>query len=103
MILIINTKTKTITNNDSESLEEFMKEIETVGREISTYDYLRLKSVSELRGSKDFVMIGFDSPKNWTGDYSCENGFYLCTCSKCKAKFYGYKRRTKCKECSSNG
>ena len=47
------------------------------------------------------VMPSFDSPKNWTEDYKHENGNYTCKCSKCKEYFYGYKRRTLCKECSS--
>jgi len=42
----------------------------------------------------------FDSPKNWTEDYSHENGNYICHCIKCKEYFFGYKRRCICKECS---
>lgn len=48
---------------------------------------------------KVFSMPKFNSPKNWTEDYSNESGNYLCHCFKCKEPFYGKKRRYICKEC----
>lgn len=38
--------------------------------------------------------------KNWTEDFSHENGNYVNNCIKCKHKFMGHKRRVVCKECS---
>lgn len=37
--------------------------------------------------------------KDWTEDFSHENGYYINTCSVCKSKFMGHKRRPLCKEC----
>jgi hypothetical protein len=42
----------------------------------------------------------FNSPRNWTEDYSLENGNYTCFCMTCKNTFIGYKRRVMCKECN---
>lgn len=40
------------------------------------------------------------STKNWTEDFSLENGNYQNRCSICGYLFMGYKRRVVCKECS---
>jgi DNA-directed RNA polymerase subunit RPC12/RpoP len=41
-----------------------------------------------------------ESPRNWTEDYSHENGRYHCLCCKCQNGFIGHKRRVVCKECN---
>ena len=41
-----------------------------------------------------------DSPKNWTEDFTHENGQYSCWCSRCRSSFIGHKRRILCKECA---
>lgn len=40
-----------------------------------------------------------DSARNWTEDYSHENGRHHCLCCKCGNGFIGHKRRVVCKEC----
>ena len=40
-------------------------------------------------------------PGNWPEDASHENGDYECSCVKCKATFYGHKRRVICKVCAT--
>ncbi len=38
-------------------------------------------------------------PKNWTEDFSHENGNYICTCCYCGGQFLGHKRRVVCNVC----
>jgi hypothetical protein len=45
------------------------------------------------------VMPRFDSPKNWIEDYKNGENQYICKCSDCGEYFYGYKRRTICRQC----
>ena len=53
-----------------------------------------------MENEKISPMTGFNSPKNWTEDYSHENGNYVNTCMFCKDQFFGHKRRVVCKECT---
>lgn len=39
--------------------------------------------------------------RNWTEDFSHENGEYECKCCKCGHSFIGHKRRVLCKSCSN--
>lgn len=49
----------------------------------------------------DFISLNSDHPeKNWTEDFSHENGNYLNHCIICKDDFFGHKRRVLCKSCS---
>jgi len=41
------------------------------------------------------------SERDWTEDFSHENGNYLNKCLKCNKLFYGYKRRCICKLCKN--
>lgn len=43
---------------------------------------------------------GNPSPHDWPGDWSDENGNYLCNCIKCGTVFIGYKRRVTCRQCA---
>lgn len=44
------------------------------------------------------------SPRNWTEDFTDENGCYENRCVYCKKCFLGYKRRVVCKLCeTTNG
>ncbi len=38
-------------------------------------------------------------PRNWTEDFSHENGRYMNSCLYCLGKFVGHKRRVSCREC----
>src|ERR1700759_4156825 len=38
--------------------------------------------------------------RDWTEDFSHENGKYICHCVECKQKFMGHKRRAVCKQCA---
>jgi hypothetical protein len=50
---------------------------------------------------KDASLLPFhNTQRDWTEDFSHENGNYMCICSICKEKFYGHKRRPYCKLCS---
>jgi hypothetical protein len=40
------------------------------------------------------------SGRNWTEDFSHENGQYLCSCVYCFKYFQGHKRRAVCKLCA---
>lgn len=39
------------------------------------------------------------SNRDWTEDFSHENGNYINTCCQCKEQFFGHKRRVICKHC----
>lgn len=39
--------------------------------------------------------------RDWTDDFSHENGNYLCGCIKCGKMFHGHKRRAICKGCDA--
>lgn len=39
--------------------------------------------------------------KDWTEDFTHENGNYINTCVDCRESFWGHKRRVVCKECNS--
>lgn len=39
--------------------------------------------------------------RDWTEDFSHENGNYLCLCCQCGKQFAGHKRRVVCKLCDS--
>jgi len=41
------------------------------------------------------------SDRDWSEDFSLENGNYLNKCIKCNEFFYGYKRRCICKLCKN--
>ncbi len=41
------------------------------------------------------------NPKNYWEDFEDENGNYECKCSECGSSFFGYKRRTVCKDCKN--
>lgn len=41
-----------------------------------------------------------DPAKDWSEDFSHENGMYYCRCCHCKSLFIGYKRRVVCRQCS---
>lgn len=41
------------------------------------------------------------SPRDWTEDFSHENGNYNCVCTTCKKTFVGHKRRMTCKVCAT--
>lgn len=40
-----------------------------------------------------------DNPRNWSEDFSHENGNYINTCCFCKLEFIGHKRKIICKRC----
>lgn len=40
--------------------------------------------------------------RNWTEDYTHENGNYVCVCWDCKQEFIGHKRRVTCKDCATS-
>lgn len=42
-----------------------------------------------------------DDRRNWTEDFSHENGNYQCTCCLCGHFFIGHKRRVVCKLCAA--
>jgi hypothetical protein len=42
-----------------------------------------------------------DASRDWTEDFSHENGDYLNTCRTCRTEFRGHKRRMTCKRCST--
>ena len=48
---------------------------------------------------KPFQVRSENPTKDWTEDFSHENGNYACICHKCKAQFIGHKRRITCREC----
>jgi len=48
---------------------------------------------------KAFQVRSENPEKDWTEDFSHENGNYTCICHKCKAQFIGHKRRITCREC----
>ena len=50
----------------------------------------------------DFINLNSDHPeKNWTEDFSHENGNYMNNCIRCNDDFFGHKRRVICKVCSN--
>lgn len=49
----------------------------------------------------NWVYINFGDGRNWTEDFSHENGNYTNHCCKCHNTFTGHKRRVICKVCSS--
>ena len=60
-----------------------------------------LNVVLDNQHEKEDLLPDFDSPRNWTEDYTHENGNYINRCSNCKEGFFGNKRRFICKECDS--
>ena len=60
-----------------------------------------LNVVLDNQHEKEDLLPDFDSPRNWTEDYTHENGNYMNRCSNCKEGFFGNKRRFICKECDS--
>lgn len=45
--------------------------------------------------------IGRWSVRDWTEDFSLENGMYSNHCVACHEQFVGYKRRVVCKLCAT--
>lgn len=45
------------------------------------------------------VIKGLRSDRDWSEDFSDENGNYMNKCCVCKEFFFGYKRRVVCKKC----
>jgi len=41
-----------------------------------------------------------DSERDWTSDFSHENGNYYCRCLYCQEQFRGHKRRVVCRACA---
>ena len=62
-------------------------------------DELEQTDVPEDKRPIPILGIQF-SERDWTEDFTHENGNYLCKCSICKKDFYGHKRRPICKVCS---
>lgn len=52
-----------------------------------------------MESKEKLIFPEFDSAKNYPEDYTDEHNQYICKCYKCKEYFFGYKRRTICKEC----
>lgn len=53
--------------------------------------------------SDGLVSIGVGrSERNWTEDFSHENGNYECICCECGHRFMGHKRRVICRECTKD-
>ena len=51
-------------------------------------------------GINEVHSIGnIDNTKDWTEDFTDENGNYICRCIQCQETFTGHKRRVICKEC----
>jgi len=49
------------------------------------------------------IIMRSDNPEcDWTEDFEHENGNYQNHCHKCKALFFGHKRRIVCKKCASH-
>lgn len=49
----------------------------------------------------DFQQILAARDIDWAEDFAHENGNYMCVCSHCKQRFFGYKRRVVCKVCAT--
>lgn len=45
-------------------------------------------------------LIADAEKRNWTEDFSHENGNYHCRCCICNNYFIGHKRRVVCKKCA---
>ncbi len=41
-----------------------------------------------------------DSERNWSEDFSHENGKYMRVCFACGQTFVGHKRRVQCRKCA---
>jgi hypothetical protein len=42
-----------------------------------------------------------DPERDWTEDFSHENGNYSCRCFQCGLTFVGHKRRVQCRKCAN--
>ena len=47
------------------------------------------------------AVIQTESTRDWTEDFTHENGQYLNECVHCGHTFTGHKRRVSCRSCSS--
>lgn len=47
------------------------------------------------------ISVSADSTRDWTEDFSHENGQYQRTCKSCGELFIGHKRRLVCRKCVS--
>ena len=59
-----------------------------------------LKALSVLTAALEPRQQSQDE-RNWTEDFSHENGNYQCKCFKCEQFFIGHKRRVVCKLCAA--
>ena len=55
----------------------------------------------KARAMTDNALHDPKHPRNWSEDFSHENGNYFCRCIECKKMFIGHKRRVICKVCAS--
>jgi hypothetical protein len=51
-------------------------------------------------GAANYWQEMTESGRNWTEDFSHENGQYICGCVGCGREFQGHKRRAVCKICA---
>ena len=58
------------------------------------------KAVQDVLLNMDSLL--HNSSRDWTKDFSNENGNYINICINCDSSFIGYKRETVCKVCSTS-
>jgi len=95
----------TIESHFASKLIDNMKDLEPEYAEIVNNHYKELlwKDENTPESKEEKIPIGRHefSARDWTEDFVHENGNYLCKCYKCGQHFYGHKRRTRCKICST--
>jgi len=81
---------------------QHVREVEQQEKRIEELEGAHADALSQREG---VVVPSAPDPKhperNWTEDFSHENGNYYCRCYECGCVFLGHKRRGVCKVCSA--
>lgn len=71
-----------------------LKAMEEYGIQKNTQEEVKAEPIKNVMGKID--------PRDWTEDFSHENGNYLNPCIVCGNDFFGHKRRVICKVCATS-
>lgn len=85
---------------------------EETNQQLSPAETLKAVTIKRLTEDRDrltgAIVAGFNRQhpgsfeRNWSQDFSHENGMYENICCMCTKHFLGYKRRVVCKVCSNS-
>jgi hypothetical protein len=81
----------------NEQDDHFLENVNKMAKSLEAGHLLEFVTNKTLMGER--FKEAATNGRNWTEDFSHENGYYECLCGACKRVFFGHKRRITCKTC----